>query len=158
MAVTAYCEIRSKEGLLPASLNPLLFIHVFIHSCPTLWPCGLSPARLLLPWHSPGKNTGVGWHFLLQGIFLTQGSNPSLLHLLQWQVGSLPLCHLGSIHSFIHSFMHKSSGTCHMSGAADEVGVFFPVGDPYPACLEGVGDEKGRKGRVGLGTSIRGRY
>ena len=45
-----------------------------------------------------------------------------------------------------------------MSGAADEVGVFFPVGDPYPACLEGVGDEKGRKGRVGLGTSIRGRY
>ena len=29
---------------------------------------------------SPGKNIGVGCHFLLQGIFLTQGSNPSLLH------------------------------------------------------------------------------
>ena len=28
----------------------------------------------------PGKNTGVGSHFLLQGIFLTQGSNPHLLH------------------------------------------------------------------------------
>ena len=28
----------------------------------------------------PGKNIGVGYHFLLQGIFLTQGSNPCLLH------------------------------------------------------------------------------
>ena len=36
-------------------------------------------------------NTGVGCHALLQGIFPTQGSNPSLLHLLHWQVGSLPL-------------------------------------------------------------------
>ena len=40
----------------------------------------------------PGKNTRVGYHFLLQGIFPTQGSNPHLLHLLHWQVGSLPLC------------------------------------------------------------------
>ena len=38
------------------------------------------PARLLCPWNSPGKNTGVGCHSLLQGIFLTQGSNPQLLH------------------------------------------------------------------------------
>ena len=38
----------------------------------------------------PGKNTGVGCHFLLQGIFLTQGSNPHLLCLLHWQVDSLP--------------------------------------------------------------------
>ena len=36
----------------------------------------------------PGRNTGVGCHFLLQGIFPTQGSNPCLLH---WQVDSLPL-------------------------------------------------------------------
>ena len=34
------------------------------------------PGRLLCPWESPGKNTGVGCHVLLQGIFLTQGSNP----------------------------------------------------------------------------------
>ena len=32
------------------------------------------------PWNSPGKNTGVGCHVLLQGLFLTQGSNPSLQH------------------------------------------------------------------------------
>ena len=36
------------------------------------WPW---PARFLCPWDSPGKNTGVGCHFPLQGIFLTQGSN-----------------------------------------------------------------------------------
>ena len=39
---------------------------------------------------SPGKNAGVGCHFLLQEIFLTQGWK---LHLLQWQVDSLPLSH-----------------------------------------------------------------
>ena len=40
-------------------------------------------ARLLCPWNSPGKNTGVGSHSLLQGIFLTQGLNLSLLHCRQ---------------------------------------------------------------------------
>ena len=38
---------------------------------------GLQPTRLLCPWHSPGKKTGVGCHFLLQGIFLTQGIHVS---------------------------------------------------------------------------------
>ena len=38
------------------------------------------PARVLCPWNSPGKNTRVGSHSLLQGIFLTQGSNLGLLH------------------------------------------------------------------------------
>ena len=45
-------------------------------SCLTLQPHGLSPIRLLCPWDSPGKNTGVGCHALLQGIFPTQGLNP----------------------------------------------------------------------------------
>ena len=52
--------------------------------------------RLLCPWDSPGKNTRVGCHFLLQGIFPTQGLNPRLLCLLHWQADSLPLCHLAS--------------------------------------------------------------
>ena len=56
-------------------------------------PHGLQPSRLLCPWDFPSKNTGMGHHFLLQGIFLTQGSN---LHLLHWQVDSLPLIHQGS--------------------------------------------------------------
>ena len=41
--------------------------HLCAQSCPALWLCGLWPARLLCPWDSPGKNTGVGCHFLLQG-------------------------------------------------------------------------------------------
>ena len=42
-------------------------------------------------WYSAGKNTGMGCHSLLQGIFLTQRLNLHLLYLLHWQVGSLPL-------------------------------------------------------------------
>ena len=42
----------------------------------------------LCPWDSPGESTGVDSHFLLQGIFPTQGSNPCLLCLLNWQVDS----------------------------------------------------------------------
>ena len=42
-------------------------------------------------WDSPSENTGVGCHFLLQGIFPTQGSNLCLLYLLNCQAGSLPL-------------------------------------------------------------------
>ena len=53
---------------------------------------------VLCPWVSPSKNTEVGCHFLLQGIFLTQGSN---LHLLHWQAYSLLLSHLGS--PFMHT-------------------------------------------------------
>ena len=53
-----------------------------------LWPHGLHITRLLYPWDFPGKNTGVGCHALLQGIFLTQGLNPWLLH---WQASCLPL-------------------------------------------------------------------
>ena len=46
-------------------------------SCPTLCdPMDCSPTRLLHPWDSPGKNTGVGYHFLLQGIFPKPGIKP----------------------------------------------------------------------------------
>ena len=43
------------------------------------------------------------WHFLIQGIFQTQGSNPHLLNLFHWQVDSFTLSHLG-IHSLRHLF------------------------------------------------------
>ena len=49
-------------------------------SCGLFVTHGLQPGRLLCPWNSPGKNTGVGCNSLLQGIFLTQGWNPCLLH------------------------------------------------------------------------------
>ena len=53
----------------------------------------LQPDRFLCPLNFPGKNTGVGCHFLLQGTFPTQGLNPCLL---SQQADSLPLSHLGS--------------------------------------------------------------
>ena len=49
----------------------------------SLPPYGLWPTRLFYPQDSPGKNTGVGGHALLQGIILTQGSNPGLLYCRQ---------------------------------------------------------------------------
>ena len=49
----------------------------------SLRPYGLLPTRLLNPWDFPGKSTGVDCHFLLQGIFPTQGSNPGLPHCRQ---------------------------------------------------------------------------
>ena len=53
-------------------------------SCPTLCsPMDCSPTRLLCPWDFPGKHTGVGCHFLLQEIFLTQELNPGLPHCRQ---------------------------------------------------------------------------
>ena len=58
----------------------------------TLQHFGLQPARLLCLRGSPGKNTGISCHALLQGIF------PHLLYLLHWQVGSLPLVPPGKPH------------------------------------------------------------
>ena len=59
----------------------------------------LNCSSLLCPWDSPGENTGVGCHALLQGIFLTQGLKPGFLCLLHWQVGFffLPLVPPGKL-------------------------------------------------------------
>ena len=56
---------------------------------------------LLCPWDFAGKKTGVGCHFLLQGIFPTKELNLSLLCLLHWHADSLPLHHLLSPHNLI---------------------------------------------------------
>ena len=87
---TIACRLfKSKKP--PASLIQCIF--TIFSACArvcsvvsdSLWPHGMQPARLLCPRDFPGKNTGLGCHFLLQGIFLTQGLNPWLLHLLHWQ-------------------------------------------------------------------------
>ena len=49
----------------------------------SLRPLEMQLTRLLCPRDFPGKSTGVSSHFLLQGIFLTQGSNQDLLHCRQ---------------------------------------------------------------------------
>ena len=48
-----------------------------------LGDCYIYTTRLLHPWDFPGKSTGMDCHFLLQGIFLTQGLSPGLLHCRQ---------------------------------------------------------------------------
>jgi len=79
-------KVPRCSALLSHKLEQRLFIQIilwwwFSCSCPTLLqPHGLWPSRVLCPWDCPGQNTGVGFHFLLEGIFLAQGSNPSLLH------------------------------------------------------------------------------
>ena len=88
----------------------------------SLRPQGLYPARLLCPWDSPGKNTGVGCYFLLQGIWMTQGSNLCLLGFLYWEEGSLPLAPPGksSIYPLLKQryicFAH-----CYMLGTQESV-------------------------------------
>ena len=78
----------------------------------SLWLHRLWPARPLCPWDSLGKITGVGCHFLLQRIFLTQEWNPSLPHLPHPTQSShrkilYHLSHQGNpIKSYILSYPH----------------------------------------------------
>ena len=76
-------EVRLNISLQSPSLCCLVSVVSDSFVTPGLWPDGL-----LWPWESPGESTGVGCHFILQGIFPTQGSNLGLLH---GQVDSLPL-------------------------------------------------------------------
>ena len=84
--------------------------------CLARQPHGLQPARLLSLWDFPGKNTRVGCHFLLQGIFLTQGFNLCLLHcrwiLYHWATGVLK----------IHSGVDEGVWHVWFSHSGDDVG------------------------------------
>ena len=70
----------------------------------------LWPSRLLYPWNSPGKNTGVICHFLLQEIFPTKGSKLPRFCLLHWQAGSLPLVPPGKYYVWFFSFIGLYGG------------------------------------------------
>ena len=73
--------LHNRAETQPDIHNPRLFLlKVLLSRVRLSAPRGLQPTRLLCPWDSPGKNTGVGSHSFLQGIFPTQGSNPGLLH------------------------------------------------------------------------------
>ena len=75
-----------------------------LQSCLTVRPHGLQSTRLLCPWESPGKNTGVGCHALLQGIFPTQGLNPHLLPLICIEVVYSKLAFKGFQEYFLTAF------------------------------------------------------
>ena len=94
----------------------------------SLRPRGLQPARLLCPWDSPGKNTGVGCHFLLQGIFPTQGLNPCLLRcrqILSTEPPGKPLCFIHSIDSIHALILISPFSLC-----------ILPAWCPYICCLQ----------------------
>ena len=87
-----YRPIENNSGII---CNFVSIYAKSLQSRPTLQPCGLQPSRLLYPWDSPGKNPRVGCHAPLQGIFLTQESNPRFFCLLHWHAGALPLASPG---------------------------------------------------------------
>ena len=103
-------KVLSCGGFWPQSKNKSLFQKLYVKSQVVLWMCvcvcvcvcararaqplshvwlfatpWTAASQALCPWDSPGKNPGVGCHFLLQGIFPIQGLNPRLLHSLHWQ-------------------------------------------------------------------------
>ena len=91
---TLVSRILAELLLLPPCVAPVLSVHLFCFILTTLrslCACvsgsvmsdSLGPHRLLCPWDSPGKNTGVDCCSLLQRIFLTQGFNPGLLYYKQ---------------------------------------------------------------------------
>ena len=102
-----------------------------VQSCLTLRSHGLWPTGLLCPWNSPGKNTGVGCHFLLQGTFPTHGSNLGRPHCRQ---SFHPLTtHLQMGRTF-SGYYSRDSATCLLNP------IFFSLWmhrDPTPVLLPG---------------------
>ena len=81
----------------PLPVSSFALVCMLTQPCPTFWdPMDGSPPGSSVHGIFPGKNTRVSCHFLLQGTFPIQGSNPGLLCLLHWQAESLPLSHQGS--------------------------------------------------------------
>jgi len=105
-----------------------------LQSCPALChPVDCSLPGSSVHGDSPGKNTWVGFHALLQGIVPTQESNPHLLCLMHWQVGSLPLAPLGSLVvtvSHVNFYNTKAlsgaSGGGHLLHLNSEIGLLPP--------------------------------
>ena len=82
-------SLSKQESVKPLSVGRVLAFSLLFSQqamSSSLRPQGLWPSRLLCPRDFPSKNTGVGCHFLLQGIFLTQGLNLGLLN-VSWAAG-----------------------------------------------------------------------
>ena len=93
-AVTLWYSGHPTEDLMQVCVCVCVCVCVYTLShIRLLRPHGREPTRLLCPWNFLGMNTGMGCHFLFHMIFPTQGSSLHVLHLLHWQVDSLPLWH-----------------------------------------------------------------
>ena len=107
-------------------LTPYVVLCLVTQSCWTPFdPVGCSLPSSSVHGDSPGKNTGVGCHVLLQGIFPTQGSNPSILHYRQILY---LLSHQGSpriLEGLAYPFSRASSWPRNRTGVSCIVGRFF---------------------------------
>ena len=85
MRTLGFCKVVAWTSSCPCVCVLSCFSHVRLFT--TLWS-----TRLLCPWNSPGNNSGVSCHAILQGIFPTQGSNPCLFMFPALAGASLPPC------------------------------------------------------------------
>ena len=100
--------IKKRYILLVLELFKLIIVYVKYPEGHSTYCCsGLKPTSPLCPWDFPGKNIGVVYHFLLQGFFLTQGSNLCLLH---WRQILYCLSHQGCWFTGI-GLSHQKEGT-----------------------------------------------
>ena len=93
--------------------------------------------QFLCPRNFPDKNTGVGCHVLLQGVFPTSRSNPHLLHLQHWKVDSLSLSHLGSqiAHCALNAAAAAAKSLQSCPTLCDPIDG-SPPGSPVPGILQ----------------------
>ena len=96
--------VQSRDTYLSKNLSMLFRLSILLAYICSLCLCSVMSDSLrfhrfyLCPWDFKGKNTRVSCHFFLQGIFLTQGSNPHLLYPLHWQQIIYHQSHLRNLH------------------------------------------------------------
>ena len=99
--------IGTQSGLGNGEEGNIFYIFMFcvcmLSHDDSLQPHGLQLARLLCQWDSPGRSTGVGCHFFLQGIFPAQRWNPHLLH---WQVDYFTSEPPGKAHLYVRIYIY----------------------------------------------------
>ena len=96
--------------------------------CPTL--CNPMDVASQAPcqWNFPDKTTGVGSHFLLQGIILTQGSNPIVYSIGRWVLyhcatWKAPTCHTVICNSSVDGNLGCSTFLAIMNNATMDIGI-----------------------------------
>ena len=127
-----------EYGVMGLAISRLVYVHthivciystcMFTHSVMSnsLPLRGPQPTRLLCPWDFPDKHTGVGCHFLFQGIFPSQESNPSLSHCRQIVYH---LSYQGSpwvLEWIVYPFSGGSSWPRNQTGVSCIAGGLFP--------------------------------
>ena len=128
-------ENRSDGTFLPLIFQTLscMCLCVRVHTACSVAQSGLTlcdPMDCSLPGSSvyriiTSKNTGAGCHFLLQGLFQTERSNPPLLHFLHRQVDSLPVHHLKTLSYSITISSNSKDFNFHILGGLKDLSILL---------------------------------